>query len=70
MTEIGKKAFYQAKKLKTVKISSTTIKKIGKDAFKKVNAKIRIKVPSGKLKSYKKLLKGKGLGSKAKIVKS
>ena len=70
VTEIGKKAFYQAKKLKTVKISSTTIKKIGKDAFKKVNAKIRIKVPSGKLKSYKKLLKGKGLGSKAKIVKS
>lgn len=69
VTEIGKKAFYQAKKLKTVKISSTTIKKIGKDAFKKVNAKIRIKVPSSKLKSYKKLLKGKGLGSKAKIVK-
>lgn len=69
VTEIAKKAFYKAKKLKKVKISSTTIKKIGKNAFKNVNDKIKIKVPASKLKAYKKLLKGKGLKRTAKIIK-
>lgn len=69
VTEIGKKAFYNAKKLKSVTISSTTIKKIGTGAFKNVHKKITVKVPASKLKLYKKLLKGKGLKDTAKITK-
>lgn len=69
VTSISKKAFYGAKKLKTLTIKSTDIKSVGKNAFKNVNAKIKIKVPAAKLASYKKLLKGKGLKKSAKITK-
>lgn len=69
VTEIGKKAFYKAKKLKKVKIHSTTIKKVGKNAFKNVHSKIKIRVPAKKLKAYQKLLKGKGLKRTAQITK-
>ena len=69
VTAIGKNAFSGARKLKLVKMSSTTIQKIGKNAFKNVHSKIRIKVPSSKWKAYKKLLKGKGLKSSARITK-
>lgn len=69
VTSIGKKAFYGAKKLKTLTIKTSDIKIVGKNAFKNVNAKIKIKVPSAKLSVYKKLFKGKGLKKTAKIVK-
>ena len=66
---IGSKAFYGCKKLKTITIKSTSIKKVGSKAFKGIKSNATIKVPSKKLKTYKKLFKGKGQASTVKIKK-
>lgn len=72
---IGSQAFYNCKKVKTVTISTKklTTKTVKSQAFKKVGAsnykKVTVKVPSSKLKAYKKFLTKKGLSSKAKIKK-
>lgn len=68
---IGAKAFYGDKALKTITIKSTklTKKNVGNNAFKGIYSKVKIKVPSSKLKIYKTLLKAKGVGSKAVIKK-
>lgn len=69
--KIGKQAFYGCKKLKTITIKTTKLnsKNVGSKAFKGIYAKATIKVPKSKLKSYKKLLKARGVGKKAKIKK-
>ncbi len=73
--KIGKSAFYGCKKLKTItiKTSKLTTKNVGKNAFKGVGSKyykkVVVKVPKKKLKSYKTMLKKKGLNSKAKVKK-
>ena len=64
--KIGAKAFYGAKNLKKVTIKTTKLTSVGSGAYKGVSKKITIKVPAGKKKAYKKLLKKKGLPSKAK----
>lgn len=71
VNKIGKQAFYGCKNLKniTIKTKKLTSKKVGSNAFKKVNSKVSVKVPKSKLRAYKKLLKAKGIGSKAKIKK-
>lgn len=71
LTTIGKKAFYGDKKLGTITLKSEklTKAKVGANAFKGIKATAKIKVPSKKLSAYKKALKGKGQGSKVKIVK-
>ena len=69
ITKIGDAAFYGAKNLKTIKIESSKLKTVGKNALKKIHSKAVIQVPSKKLTYYKKLLKNKGLSSKAKIKK-
>lgn len=71
VSSIGSKAFYGCKNLKSITIKTTklTKKKVGNRAFKGINAKATIKVPKSKLKSYKSILKAKGVGSKAKIKK-
>ena len=51
-------------------VPSAKLKTVGKNAFKGIKATAKIKVPKSKEKSYKKLLKGKGQGSKVKIVKA
>ena len=69
---IGKSAFYGCKNLKTVNIRTSMLKgkTVGKNAFAKINAKAKVKVPKSKLKTYKKLLKSKGIkGKKQKITK-
>lgn len=66
---IGAKAFYKCKNLKKITIKSKKTIKIGKNAFKGINKKAVIKVPASKVKKYRKLLRKKGLSSKAKIVK-
>ena len=68
---IGKKAFYNCKKLKTITIKSTslTTKNVGSKAFSKLNAKAVVKVPKKKLSAYKSLLKKKGLSGKSQKVK-
>ena len=69
--KIGKQAFYGCKKLKSITIKTTklTSKNVGSKAFKGIYAKATIKVPKSKVTSYKKILKAKGVGSKAKIKK-
>ena len=69
VTSIGKEAFYGCKNLKNITIKTTklTSKKIGRNAFKGIHAKATIKVPKKKLATYKKILRKKGVGSKAKI---
>lgn len=68
ITKIGASAFYGCKRLKNITVSSRKLKSVGKKAFSGIHSKARVKVPSSKKKAYKKLLKGKGLGKKGKIV--
>lgn len=56
---IGKKAFYGCSKLRKVTIKSKSITQIGSGAFVRNAKNATIKVPSSRLKAYKKLLKGK-----------
>ena len=69
VTAIGKSAFEKATNLKSITIKSTSLKKVGKKAFKGIHAKAKIKVPAKKLRSYKRLLKGKGQKAGVKITK-
>lgn len=69
VTNIAGSAFYNCKKLQTITISSTKLNKVGKNAFKNISSKAKIKVPKSKLTKYKKLLKAKGLSSSVKITK-
>lgn len=56
---IQERAFYGCKKLKTIKIQSTKLKKIGVNAFKKIDKNPVIYAPKGKIDEYQKLIKGK-----------
>jgi hypothetical protein len=69
--KIGKKAFYGCKKLKTITIKTTKLKKstIGSKAFKGIYKKAKFKCPKSKLKNYKKWLKKAGAPKKAKYKK-
>ncbi len=69
VTNIRAKAFYGCKKLKKITIKSNKLKKIGKQAFKSINAKAKFKVPKKKLKKYKKMIKKAGAPKKAKVTK-
>lgn len=67
LKSIGSKAFYGSKKLKKIILKTKVLKKAGKNAFKGTNAKLTIKVPKEKYKTYKSLLGKKGQGKKSKI---
>ncbi len=69
--KIGKQAFFGCKNLKSVNIKTAklTNKKVGTKAFKGTHKKATFKVPKQKLKAYKKILKDKGVSTKAKIKK-
>lgn len=71
VNKIGASAFYGCKNLKSVTIKSTqlTDKNVGKNAFKSINSKASLKVPSKKLKAYKALLKKKGVTGKSQKIK-
>lgn len=69
VSRIGAAAFKNCKKMKNITIRSTRLKSVGKNAFKGIRSKAKIKVPARKLKAYKKILKGKGQGKQVKIVK-
>ena len=68
---IGKNAFAGCKNLKTVTIQTTSLTKktVGADAFKDINAKAKIKVPGGKVKTYKAILKKCGVKGKKQTIK-
>ena len=57
ITAIGKNAFKNYGKLSFLRIKSKTITKIGKNALKGTKKKIKIMVPTSKLKSYSKMLR-------------
>ena len=69
VTEIGGSAFKNCKKLGTITIKSGSLKKVGKNALKRIKATAKVKVPSKKLSDYKKLFKNKGQGKKVRITK-
>lgn len=71
INKIGKKAFYGCSSLKNIKVktSKLTNSRIGRQAFKGIHKKSVIKVPKRQLKTYKKILKTKGIGKKVKIKK-
>ena len=64
---IGSKAFYQCKNLKTIRIKSTILKKVGAKAFSGTHKKLVIQVPKKQKKAYTKLLKSKGQSKQTKI---
>lgn len=57
VTKISEKAFLKCQKLQTLTIKSKKLKTVGKYAIKSISGKAVIKVPSSKLKTYKKLFK-------------
>lgn len=71
VSKIGKQAFYGCKKLKTITIKTKKLKlsKIGLNAFKGISSTATIKVPKSKYKTYKTMLKKRGVSSKAKYKK-
>ena len=68
IASIGKNAFYGCTKLNTIVIRSRSLSSVGTDAFRGIRAAATVKVPDGKQKEYQKLIKGKGIGSKVKII--
>ncbi len=71
LTSIGKKAFYGDKKLATVTLKTTKLKKskVGTDAFKGIKITCKFKVPQKQVDDYKKIFKAKGAGRKVKVIK-
>ena len=67
--KIGSKAFNNSKKLKSIVIKSTKITTVGKNAFRGIHGKARIRVPRSRVNRYNKLFKGKGQKSTVKITK-
>lgn len=60
ITSVGKKAFASCTKLKRIEIKGKKLAKVGKSAFKNINAKATFKMPTSKKAAYKKLLKKAG----------
>lgn len=71
VAKIGKQAFMNCKKVKKITILSTrlTSKSVGTKAFAKGYGKVTVKVPAKKLRTYKKLLKSRGVSGRAVIRK-
>lgn len=68
ISQIGNQAFQSCTNLKTIKIKSAVIKKVGKNAFKGIQKKAKITVPKKQRASYKKLFKsGQGIKKTMKI---
>ena len=71
VTSIGTKAFYGCKSLKSITIKTKKLnqKNVGAKAFYGIYAKVVVKVPESKTKTYKNLLRAKGISAKVKISK-
>lgn len=68
VTTIGANAFCGCSKLSTVRITSKSIKKIGKNAFKGTSSKAKVTIPKSKLSNYRTKLKKAGLSSGAVLM--
>lgn len=64
---VGKQAFCNCRKLRSITIKTSTLsgKTVGSKAFAGTYKKPTVKVPAKQLKAYKKLLKARGMSSKA-----
>ena len=71
VNKIGKSAFEGCKCLRkiTIKTTKLTSKKVGAKAFKGIKSNATIKVPKSKMKTYKSILKNKGVGKKVHFKK-
>ncbi len=67
--EIKANAFWGCRNLRFITIQSKNLQRVGKGAFKGIQAKAKIKVPPNKLESYKRILSRKGQKSTVKIAK-
>lgn len=67
--KIGSKVFYRCIRLKNIRIKCSSIKYIGKNAFKGINGRTIIKVPAKMLPIYRRMLKNKGLSRNCIIKK-
>lgn len=66
--KIGRKAFANCKKLKTVIFKTVRLKSVGKQAFYKTNQKVRVKLDRKVVKKYRKMLTKGKISSKTKYV--
>ena len=69
LTSIGKEAFSKCRILKKITINSSKIKTVGKNAFKEISGKAKIKVPKKQVSKYKGIFKKDGRPKGVKIVK-
>ncbi|MBR6403449.1 MAG: leucine-rich repeat protein [Eubacterium sp.] len=69
VTSISKDAFKNCKKLKKIVIKTTSLKKIGSNAFKGINPKAKFKLPKKKFAKYKKMIKKAKAPKKATYTK-
>lgn len=69
VTTIGSYAFYGCSRLKSITLSTVKLstKTVGTKAFSGVYAKVKVKVPKSKKKTYPTLLRKKGMSSKASV---
>lgn len=67
MIKLGREAFYGCKSLKSMKVNTTVLRSIGKNALKGISKKAVIQVPAKKRKAYQKLFKSKGQAKTVKI---
>lgn len=69
VSQIGAQAFYGCSKLKfiTIKTGKLTKRYVGAKAFKSIHPRAVIKAPKQKRAAYKRLLKARGVGKKAKV---
>ncbi len=71
VNKIGSNAFNGCSNLKKIVIKSKKlkIKNVGKNVFKGINKKATVKVPTGKVKLYKKIIRARGASKKVKVKK-
>lgn len=64
VTKIGSQSFYKCKNLTDITIRTKKLvkKNVGSKAFKGIHSRAVVHVPSGKISSYKKLLRARGAG--------
>ncbi len=59
VTKFGDKVFMNDKKLKKISLKGTKLRTAGKNIFKNISPKAKIKVPKSRISVYRKLLKMK-----------
>ncbi len=59
VTSIGDRAFYGCSKLSSIRIKTTRLKKVGRNAITGISKKAKIQVPKKKRKAYNKLFKAR-----------